>query len=95
MKRSTLTQSELQQALTDLPGWSVVADKLHWEHRFKDFVTAFGFMTEVALISEKMDHHPAWSNVYSHVVIDLSTHDLDNSISTWDIDLARKINALL
>lgn len=95
MKRELIPQNELQHALNDLPGWSVVNGKLHWEHRFKDFVTAFGFMTQVALLAEKLEHHPEWSNTWNRVTIDLVTHDLGNAISTWDVELARQINTLV
>lgn len=95
MKRSPrrkLTPSELGAVLTDLPEWSIVDGKLHWEHTFADFVEAFGFMSRVALLAEKMDHHPEWSNLWNRVVIDLYTYDMDNSISTWDVALAKMIN---
>ena len=88
-----LTSSELEEALADLPDWSLRADKLHREIKFGDFVEAFGFMTRVALIAERMGHHPEWFNVYKTVRIDLSTHDMDG-ISQRDVDLARSINEL-
>lgn len=71
----------------------------HWRHDdrrgaitrefvFADFVQAFAFMTQVALIAEKRDHHPEWSNVYNKVAITLTTHDADG-LTQRDIDLAR------
>jgi len=60
---------------------------------FKDFSTAFGFMTRVALLSEKLDHHPNWSNVYNKVEIKLKTHDA-NGVTSRDFKLARAISQL-
>ena len=71
------------------------ASKLHAEFKFKDFIEAFGFMTQVAILAQVMDHHPEWSNVYNRVTINLVTHDADNSISPLDIELAGKIDKLI
>jgi 4a-hydroxytetrahydrobiopterin dehydratase len=62
---------------------------------FKNFVDAFGFMTKVALLSEKEQHHPNWSNVYNVVEIRLSTHDAGNIVTEKDYKLALQIEALL
>jgi 4a-hydroxytetrahydrobiopterin dehydratase len=67
--------------------------KLHKEFTFDGFVKAFGFMSAVALIAERMNHHPEWFNVYNRIVIDLSTHDV-GGISALDFELATKIDAL-
>ena len=64
------------------------------EFRFRDFVSAWGFMTKVALLAEKMDHHPEWSNVYNKVSIRLSTHDAGNKITDKDRKLAEEIDKL-
>ncbi len=88
-----LTQTELDAAIAQLSGWKIVDKKLNKTFKFKDFVEAFGFMTKVAIVAEKMDHHPELFNVYNRVVIDLTTHDADG-ISNLDIDLAKKINNL-
>jgi 4a-hydroxytetrahydrobiopterin dehydratase len=88
-----LTQSELDTAIAQLSGWQLVNGKLNKTFKFKDFVEAFGFMTKVAIVSEKMDHHPELFNVYNRVVIDLVTHDADG-ITALDINLAKKINEL-
>jgi 4a-hydroxytetrahydrobiopterin dehydratase len=61
---------------------------------FKDFVSAWGFMNKVALLAEKMDHHPDWSNVYNKVSIRLSTHDAGNKITDKDRKLAEEIDKL-
>jgi len=89
-----LSNPELQSALADLAGWSVVNDKLHRAFIFSDFVAAFGFMTKVALEAHTMNHHPEFYNVGNKVVIDLVTHDAGDAISELDVALARKINGL-
>ena len=92
-KRSTLTDSELSEALASLDGWSVEAGKLHREFVFEDFTRAFGFMASVATVAEAMNHHPEWSNVYARVVVDLTTHD-SGGITGSDVELARRMDAL-
>jgi len=93
MPIAKLTEEEIAARLPALPAWSVVSGKLHRELKFPDFVRAFGFMTQVAIIAERSDHHPEWSNVYSRVVIDLTTHDA-GGLSTRDFELAAAIDAL-
>ncbi len=88
-----MTDQEIQSALSGLPSWSLVGGKLHREFKFQDFVGAFGFMTKVAILAEKINHHPEWSNVYNSVVLDLSTHEV-GGISALDVDLARSIDAV-
>jgi 4a-hydroxytetrahydrobiopterin dehydratase len=80
--------------ITQLTDWEVINDKLNRVFEFKDFVDAFAFMTKVAIVAEKMDHHPELFNVYNRVVIDLATHDI-RGIGILDIELAKKINALI
>ncbi len=86
--------ADLQTAIENLPGWSLKNSKLHRDFEFADFSSAWGFMSRAALIAEKMDHHPEWSNVYNRVSIDLSTHDA-GGITRLDLELARKMSALL
>jgi 4a-hydroxytetrahydrobiopterin dehydratase len=88
-----LTDSKIKQRIAKLPAWKIVAGKLHREIAFKDFVEAFGFMSSVALVAEKMNHHPDWSNGYNKVVIDLMSHDV-KGLSQRDFDLAAAIDAL-
>jgi 4a-hydroxytetrahydrobiopterin dehydratase len=95
MARYAVDDQELADALTDLKGWSVVNGKLHKEFRFDSFAAAIGWIVNVAIEADKMDHHPEWSNVYNRVRVDLVTHDLDDSISNWDIELARVMNSLV
>ncbi len=88
-----LTDSQLENALRALPGWTVRDAKLHRDLRFKDFSAAFAFMTRVALAAEKRDHHPEWSNVWNRVSIDLATHE-SSGITERDVALAGVINEL-
>lgn len=75
--------------------WKEENNRLIKTFRFKDFKEAFGFMTRVALVAEKMDHHPNWSNVYNAVTIELSTHDAGNIVTEKDRKLADAIDQLL
>ena len=88
-----LTTAEIDDALRSLPGWSVLDGKLHCEFKFAAFVEAFGFMASVALVAERMDHHPEWFNVYSTVRVDLATHDA-GGITHKDVALAMRMEAL-
>lgn len=88
-----LPADELDIAVAALPGWQVVDGKLHRKFVFADFTRAFGFMAAVATVAEKMDHHPEWSNVYSRVTVDLTTHDA-NGITGLDAELARHMSDL-
>ena len=81
------------ERLARLEGWALAEEKLTREFAFSDFSEAFGFMTRAALVAEKMDHHPEWSNVYSTVVVDLTTHDADG-ITELDLTLAAAMNAI-
>lgn len=75
--------------------WTEKNNCLKKSFEFKDFIEAWSFMSKVALISEKMNHHPNWKNVYNRVDIELTTHDKNNSITEKDRELAKKIDALL
>lgn len=90
-----LSEDELQTALADLPGWSVVDGKLHRAFTFRDFVAAFGFMTKVALVANTLDHHPEFYNSWNRVVIQLVTHDKGDTITDLDVTLAHTIDGLL
>ena len=74
--------------------WKEENNKLKQTFTFKNFVDAFGFMTKVALIAEKMNHHPEWSNVYNKVEITLTTHDSGNTITKKDRALAIAIDQI-
>ncbi len=88
-----LPEDVLNSEVAKLSGWTVASGKLHKSYKFGNFVEAFGFMTKVAIVSEKMDHHPELFNVYNRVVIDLTTHDA-GGISHLDLELAKKIDSL-
>lgn len=84
-----MTETELP----DIPdGWALQDGKLHREFVLRDFVEAFGFMAKVAVLAEKADHHPDWSNSWNKVVIDLSSHDAGGTVTDRDIALATAIN---
>jgi len=91
-----LTETERDEALATLPDWTLSEDGsgISRAFKFRDFVEAFGFMGKVALLAEKADHHPEWSNVYNRVEIRLTTHDC-NGLSKRDMALAKKIDGLL
>ncbi len=94
MERRKLSEKEIQAALPELPGWEVKDGKLHKDYKFASFARAIGWMVSVAVHADKMDHHPEWRNVYNRVTVDLATHDMDNAISTFDVELARKMESL-
>ena len=79
-----------QAALSQLEGWSAAPDKdaIHKTFRFADFNAAFGFMTRVALMADKIDHHPEWFNVYNRIEVTLTTHDADG-VSELDVTMAK------
>ncbi len=91
----TATRNEILNPLMK-QGWSMVEgrDAIQKTFLFKNFIEAFGFMTQAAIIAEKMNHHPEWSNVYRTVEVTLTTHDA-NGLSDLDIALARKMDALI
>lgn len=95
MKRFPLNEEELKAVLAELPGWQVVDGKLHKDFKFGSFAEAIGWMMSVAIYADKLDHHPEWANVYNCVRVDLVTHDLDNAISSWDVALAKQMDALV
>ncbi|MEO8602247.1 MAG: 4a-hydroxytetrahydrobiopterin dehydratase [bacterium] len=88
-----LNDAEIAARLAALPEWRLQGGKLHRELRFASFVEAFGFMASVALVAERMNHHPEWSNVYNRVVIELTTHDA-GGISERDFALAAEVERL-
>ena len=88
------TPVDVAETLAALPLWSVAEDVRPAIARtlvFKDFNAAFGFMTRVALMADKMDHHPEWSNVYNRVSVVLTTHDA-GGVTELDIKMARFID---
>jgi 4a-hydroxytetrahydrobiopterin dehydratase len=94
MAVEALSQDDILERLKELEHWSVKDQKLHREYTFKDFVRAFGFMSSVALLAEKMNHHPEWFNVYNTVRVELTTHDA-GGISSKDFKLAKRMDELV
>jgi 4a-hydroxytetrahydrobiopterin dehydratase len=90
-----LTGDGRKTALSKLTGWSEVSgrDAIAKKFVFRDFNEAFGFMTRAALIAEKLDHHPEWSNVYKTVEVTLSTHDA-GGVTELDVKLAQAMDQL-
>ena len=90
-----LTDIERATLATALPLWRMAPgrDAIQRDFAFRDFVEAWGFMARVALLAEKQDHHPEWSNVWNRVSITLATHDA-GGLSARDIKLAQAIDAL-
>ncbi len=96
MAIEALSEAERADALDALPDWDYdeARDAITRRIMFDDFAEAFGFMARVALIAEKMDHHPEWSNVWNKVEILLTTHDC-SGLSSRDISLAQAIDAIV
>ena len=94
MSVEKMIPQQLEIGLKEISDWALKDGKLHRELKFKDFGQAWGFMTQVAILAEQMNHHPEWSNVYNQVTIDLTTHEA-GGISQRDFDLAKKINEIL
>ena len=94
--RELLTDVEREALAEHLPLWRIAEDgkALQRVFRFRDFSEAWGFMSRVALLAEKLDHHPDWSNVWNQVAIVLSTHD-SGGLTSLDIALANAIDLLL
>ncbi|NOQ80175.1 MAG: 4a-hydroxytetrahydrobiopterin dehydratase [Gammaproteobacteria bacterium] len=94
MECAKATDAQLSEFFLANPLWSLYDDKLHREFIFSDFVSAFGFMSQVALIAERSNHHPEWSNVYKKVIINLTSHEA-GGISNKDFTLANEINNIV
>ncbi len=90
---ATLSDDEMQERLAALDGWTVADGKLHKDFTFADFNSAFGFMTRVALVAEKMNHHPDWSNSWNRVTIDIASHTA-GGITADCVALAAAVNRL-
>ena len=90
-----ITESEREALVDLLPQWTVMndPDTIARDFVFQDFIEAFGFMSKVALLAERVDHHPEWSNVYNRVRIRLSTHEV-GGLTMSDVKLAQMIDAI-
>lgn len=90
-RAEALAREVVETRLSELDGWILENGKLHRSFRFGDFAEAFAFMARVAIVAEKMDHHPEWSNVYDRVKVDLTTHDA-GGVTELDFELARAMD---
>jgi len=88
-----LSNSAVEASLGQLKHWTLEGGKLHRTFKFADFVNAFGFMATMAMVIEKMEHHPEWFNVYNTVTIDLTTHDA-GGVSEKDFKLAKAMEEI-
>ena len=91
MKAYILENEELKELTCKIPEWKIMSNHIEREFNFGSFIEAFSFMTKIALICEKNNHHPNWENVYSKVIIKLTTHDL-GGITNLDQKIASEIN---
>lgn len=85
-----LTEKEIETSLKKLKGWEYIDGSITKKYFFKTHNECFGFITRIALLAEKMNHHPNWSGVYNQVTIKLSTHDI-KGISELDLEFAKEI----
>ncbi|MDB5800417.1 MAG: pterin-4-alpha-carbinolamine dehydratase [Rhodocyclales bacterium] len=97
MRPTLLDAAELDAALRSLPLWQRVTtaggrEGVRRDFQFEDFNAAFGFMSRVAMMAERLDHHPEWSNVYNRVAVTLSTHDA-GGVTALDLKLAHFCDA--
>ena len=93
MKPYLLQNEELKELVAKIPEWKIISNHIEREFNFRDFIEAFSFMTKIALICEKHNHHPNLENVYSKVIIKLNTHDL-GGITNLDQTIASEINEI-
>ena len=91
---SLIDKNQLNHFIGENPSWILNNKAIKKDFKFNNFIEAFGFMSKVALLSEKMDHHPNWQNTYNKVTIELITHDM-GGITTNDIELAEAIDKLI
>lgn len=90
---SRLSGDQARERLAAVPGWDLDGEALVRTFTFDDFARAFGFMASAAVVAEKMNHHPEWSNVYNRVTVRLSTHDV-GGLSELDFELAARMSDL-
>lgn len=91
---NSINEQTLNQWLAKNEDWQLIDGELVMEVEFSDFITAFGFLTSVAILAEKHVHHPTIENAYNQVRLSLSTHDADNQITNKDLKLAEAIDKL-
>tara|TARA_B100000965_G_scaffold374417_1_gene365688 strand:+ start:672 stop:959 length:288 start_codon:yes stop_codon:yes gene_type:complete len=91
---SLIDENQLTSFIEKNPSWTIYNECIKKEFKFDNFVNAFGFMSKVALLAERMGHHPDWQNTYNKVTIELTTHD-KGGITNKDIELAESIDLLI
>lgn len=94
MKVPCLNPSEIDHALTHLPGWKFENDTLTKTLKFAGFREALAFMLRAGFEADRLNHHPDWTNVYNKVIVRLSTHDAGDKVTSKDVGLAMRIEAL-
>jgi 4a-hydroxytetrahydrobiopterin dehydratase len=94
MRDAPLTESELTSALTEIPDWNVEAGKLATHRELPTFLAAIGFVQQVAVIAEALDHHPDIDIRWRTVTLAVTTHDAGNAITARDVELARRVDAI-
>lgn len=94
-KLVNITPQNIENSIETLDGWAKVTDReaIQKSFKFKDFISAFAFMTACAAYAEEINHHPEWFNIYNRVDVTLNTHDI-GSLSQLDISMAKKMNEL-
>jgi len=90
-----IDKNNLENWLVNHQNWTLEGDEIIFEHRFDNFIQAFGFLSQVAILVEKHDHHPNISNSYNNVRLSMTTHDAGNAITDRDLNLAEAIEELL
>ena len=93
MARAALPAARVRELLAQRPGWQLRGDRIARSFRFADFAAAFGWMTSVALVAERLNHHPDWKNVYDRVEVELTTHDA-GGLTERDFELAEAMDRL-
>jgi 4a-hydroxytetrahydrobiopterin dehydratase len=93
--RDPLSDTEIEEALADLDGWSHTDDKLRKTYEFSDFREAISFIVRLSFYAEEMNHHPELENVYNTVSIALTTHDAGGQVTETDVELASTIEELV
>jgi 4a-hydroxytetrahydrobiopterin dehydratase len=91
---NVINETDLKTWLSNHEDWQMIDGELVIEMEFGDFTTAFGFLTSVAILAEKHEHHPTIENAYNQVRISMNTHDADNQITDKDLKLAEAIDKL-
>ena len=93
-RKTLLGEGQLAQARGEIPHWDFSDDRFARAFEFANFIEAFGFMSQVALIAERLDHHPEWSNVWNKVRIEITNHDA-GGVTELDVEFCRRVDGLV